>query len=145
MCIFLVSCWFNSAYMGTNWFEHSILVHHLLRLEQVDLFSCISFSLFPSKSSQVHPHSKRKPAFSGDSISQFKSHNMEVVSMFHKAVLMHRLWTRVQTFVTKVLSINCISQGKILWTKVDLTFIIKSFNRLTFQVNFLKSFKQIHF
>ena len=43
-----------------------------------------------------------------------------------------------------LLSTNCISEGKILWTKVDLTVIRKLFNRVAFQVNGLKSYNKAH-
>ena len=41
--------------------------------------------------------------------------------------------------VLLLLSNNCISVDEILWIKVYLTVIVKSSNKVTFQVNDLKS------
>ena len=43
-----------------------------------------------------------------------------------------------------VLTNHCISLDKILWTKVDLIVIVKSSNKVTFQVNGLKSPNKAH-
>ncbi len=42
----------------------------------------------------------RKSTFSRDSISQFKFHNLEIVSTFHKVSFRSKFQERVQTFVT---------------------------------------------